>query len=187
MWRGFSNDSESTCNSGNTGDRVRKIPWKRGWLPTPVFLPGESHEQKSLVGYSQWGHKELDMTEWLSTHLSLSIQREVRFLFSFFKSKPLWAFNLKPIHNYLNITITQNFKFSLKMKLWETLEQMAKKSSSLHVFPCSFFIGVFICLDLICTCSLSVYKSQFLILVKLKCFIFQAHHPRSWIACILIL
>lgn len=68
------------------------------------------------------------------------------------------------------------------MKLSETLEQMAKKGNSLYVFPlCSFFKGVFIHLDLICTCSLSVYKSQFLILVKLKCFIFQAHHPRSWI------
>ena len=32
---------------------VRKIPWKREWLPTPVFLPGEFHGQRSLVGYSQ--------------------------------------------------------------------------------------------------------------------------------------
>ena len=31
---------------------VRKIPWRRGWQPTPVFLPGESHGQKSLVGYT---------------------------------------------------------------------------------------------------------------------------------------
>ena len=31
---------------------VRKIPWRRAWKPTPVFLPGESHGQKSLVGYS---------------------------------------------------------------------------------------------------------------------------------------
>ena len=42
---------------------VGKIPWRREWLPTPVFLPGESYEQKSFVGYSQWGHKELDTTE----------------------------------------------------------------------------------------------------------------------------
>ena len=33
---------------------------------TPVFLPGESHGQRSLAGYSPWGRKELDMTEWLS-------------------------------------------------------------------------------------------------------------------------
>ena len=40
-----------------------KIPWRRAWQPTPVFLPGECHGQRSLVGYSPWGHKELDMTE----------------------------------------------------------------------------------------------------------------------------
>ena len=39
-------------------------PWRRAWQPTPVFLPGESHGQRSLVrGYSPWGHKESDMTE----------------------------------------------------------------------------------------------------------------------------
>ena len=42
---------------------VGKIPWRRTWQPTPVFLPGESHGQKSLVGYSPRGHKELDTTE----------------------------------------------------------------------------------------------------------------------------
>ena len=40
---------------------VRKIPWRREWPPTPVFLPGESHGQRSLVG--PWGCKELDTTE----------------------------------------------------------------------------------------------------------------------------
>ena len=42
---------------------LRKIPWRRDWPPTPVFLPGEFHGQRSLVGYSPGGHKELDMTE----------------------------------------------------------------------------------------------------------------------------
>ena len=42
---------------------VGKIPWKRAWQPTPLFLPGESHGQKSLVGCNLWGHTELDMTE----------------------------------------------------------------------------------------------------------------------------
>ena len=36
---------------------VRKIPWRRAWLPTPVFLPGESHGQRSLVAHSPWGHR----------------------------------------------------------------------------------------------------------------------------------
>ena len=42
---------------------VGKVPWRRARLPTPVFLPGESHGQGSLAGYSPWGHNELDMTE----------------------------------------------------------------------------------------------------------------------------
>ena len=44
----------------------REDPWKRAWLPTPVFLPRESHGQRSLVGYSPWGHKESDMDERLT-------------------------------------------------------------------------------------------------------------------------
>ena len=42
-----------------------KIPWRRTWLLTLVFLPGEFHGQRSLVGHSSWGHKEMDMTEQL--------------------------------------------------------------------------------------------------------------------------
>ena len=42
---------------------VRKIPWRRKWQSTPVLLPGKSHGQRSLVGYSPWGHKESDTTE----------------------------------------------------------------------------------------------------------------------------
>ena len=42
---------------------VRKIPWTRKRQPTPVFLPGKSHGQRSLVGYSPWGCKESDTTK----------------------------------------------------------------------------------------------------------------------------
>ena len=42
---------------------VMKIPWRRAWQPTPVFLPGKSHGQRSLVGCSPWGHRESDTTE----------------------------------------------------------------------------------------------------------------------------
>jgi len=42
---------------------VRKIPWRRKWQPTPVLLPGKSYGRRSLVGYSPWGHKELDTTD----------------------------------------------------------------------------------------------------------------------------
>ena len=39
---------------------VGKIPWKRAWQPTPVFLPGECHGQRNLTGYSPWGYRESD-------------------------------------------------------------------------------------------------------------------------------
>ena len=42
---------------------VGKLPRRRAWNPTPVFLPGESHGPRSLAGYSPWGGKELDTTE----------------------------------------------------------------------------------------------------------------------------
>ena len=41
---------------------ARKIPWRSAWQPTPVFLPGESHGQRSLAGYSPWGCKEPDVS-----------------------------------------------------------------------------------------------------------------------------
>ena len=47
-----------------------KIPWRRKWQPTPVLLPGKFYGQRSLVGYSSWGHKESDTTERL--HFSSS-------------------------------------------------------------------------------------------------------------------
>jgi len=43
---------------------VGKILWRRKWLPTPVFLAGESHGQRILAGYCPWGHKESDMTDY---------------------------------------------------------------------------------------------------------------------------
>ena len=48
---------------------VEKIPWRRRWQPTSVFLPGKSHGWRSLAGYSPWGHKESDMTVQLMTHI----------------------------------------------------------------------------------------------------------------------
>ena len=53
-----------------------KIPWRRAWQPTPVFLPGESYGQRSLAGYSPWGHKELDTTEQLNTHSTSQMLRQ---------------------------------------------------------------------------------------------------------------
>ena len=57
----------SQCGTSVFSPWVVKIPWRRAWQPTPAFLPGASHGQRSLAGYSLWGHKESDMTGRLST------------------------------------------------------------------------------------------------------------------------
>ena len=57
---------ESACNAGDPGSipGLGRFPGKgNGWLPMPIFLPEEFHGQRSLVGYSPWGHKESDTTE----------------------------------------------------------------------------------------------------------------------------
>ena len=51
------------CGRAGFDPWVEKISWRREWQPTPVVLPGESCDQRSLVGYSPWGHEESDMTE----------------------------------------------------------------------------------------------------------------------------
>ena len=62
---------ESACQRGRYAfdPWVENYPWRRKWQPTPVFLPGESHGWRSLVGYSPWNCKELDTTEWLMLSL----------------------------------------------------------------------------------------------------------------------
>ena len=61
------------ANAGDARDAgsapVSKSHWRRKWQPTPVFLLGEFHGQRSLVGYSPQGCKELDMTEQACTHV----------------------------------------------------------------------------------------------------------------------
>ena len=52
---------------------IGKIPWRRKWQPPPVFLPGKSHGQSSLVGYSSWVWKETETTEGLSTLLDTDV------------------------------------------------------------------------------------------------------------------
>ena len=53
----------------------RKMPWRREWRPTPVFLPEKSHGQRNLAGYSPGGHKVLDTTEQLTLPLSHTVKR----------------------------------------------------------------------------------------------------------------
>ena len=64
---------ESACSAGDQGliPGLGKIPCRRKWQPTPVFLPGKFHGQRSLVGYSPWGNKESDMAKHTGTHSTL--------------------------------------------------------------------------------------------------------------------
>ena len=65
-FNGGSDSKESACNAGNRASIPgwRRSPGEGNHQPTPVFLPGESHEHGSLAGYSPWSCKYLDMTEW---------------------------------------------------------------------------------------------------------------------------
>ena len=65
---------------------VKKIPWSRKWCPTPVFLPGKFHGQRSLVGYSPWGHKELGTIEHSTALLHWSCYLSQLIYSCFFKS-----------------------------------------------------------------------------------------------------
>ena len=72
MWdRGFPGGTvvknpPATAEDSGSNPGSGRSPWRRKQQPTPVFLPGESHEQRSLVGYSPLGHKESDTTERLN-------------------------------------------------------------------------------------------------------------------------
>ena len=56
-----------------------KLPWRRAWQPTPVFLPG-SHGYRSLAGYNPWGHKELDTAEHMAVLLCEATVKTLPFL-----------------------------------------------------------------------------------------------------------
>ena len=60
---GIKNPPANAGDIGDTGSNPGNTPWRRKWQPTPVFFPGESHGQRSLVGYSPQGHKESDTSE----------------------------------------------------------------------------------------------------------------------------
>ena len=67
-FQGGSVGKESACNAGDPGSisRLGRSPGEVNGNPTPVFLLGESHEERSMVGYSLWGHKKSVTTEQLN-------------------------------------------------------------------------------------------------------------------------
>ena len=81
---------ESTCQYSrhkrcNFDPWVRKIPCRRKWQPAPVFLPGEFHGLRSLVGYSPWGHKDWDTLSFTHTQYEA-----FSFFFCFLFDHAMW-------------------------------------------------------------------------------------------------
>ena len=85
------------CRRPGFNPWVGNIPWRRVWLPSPIFLPGESRGQRSLVGYSPWGCKESDTTEWLTLSFLNSLRNGPRL--------PTWLTLTVQIHTYTHVYI----------------------------------------------------------------------------------
>ena len=102
------------CRRPRFNPWVRKIPWRREWQLTPVFLPREFRGQRSLAGYSLWGCKESDMTERLTLSLSQQFSPELSNIVFLFVGH-LWTF----IQIYLPLRIMMD-----DMSWWPTLDTM---------------------------------------------------------------
>ena len=88
---GGSDGKESAGNAGDSGliPGLGRFPWRREWLLTPAFVPGEFHGQKRLVGYSPWGFKKSGTTEQLTlsqselTEIHLHVEDTARNLLAY--------------------------------------------------------------------------------------------------------
>ena len=98
---------------------VGKIPWRRKWQLIPVFLPGNSHGRRSLVGYSPWGHKKVGHNLGPSNNIQL-LQHQLKRLFlplaSLWKSTDhkfivyFWSLNSVPlIYRFIHMTVLHCF------------------------------------------------------------------------------
>ena len=110
---------------------VGKIPWRREWQSTPIFLPGEFHGQRKLVGYSPRGHKESDRTQWLTFSLSLCNLTSKSHISVF---APKRGLIIQLTHKYLRkfyslhtFVQTQRTDTSLG-KMWKVANQTSKSS-----------------------------------------------------------
>ena len=108
---GGASSKESACQSRRCkrcgfDPWVEKTLWSRKWQPSPVFLPRESHEQKSLVGYSPWGCRKSDTTEWVNTQYAIVYMYYISFIHS-----------SKQIHSYYWV-IEETSVRNLRVPFW---------------------------------------------------------------------
>ena len=107
-----SKESACQCRTPGFDPWIRKIPWRREWLPTLVFLAGESHEQKSWAGYRSWGHKELDTTKRLSTQLPIA---GIVFCFLYILLHYSWFW------------ISNEVIFTVEIEFWDKIQENSDK------------------------------------------------------------
>ena len=151
---------------------VEKIPWRRKWQPPPVFLPGESHGQKSLTGCSPWGHKEVEMTEQLSTQWAwASIVTWANSLNLFvYPSVVLQSWGCKELDTTERLNWTEWIHLSI---IYFFMSVYPPSSTYLfvsllfinlsctyffiYIYPCTIYIFIYICSScLLSICHLSV-------------------------------
>ena len=121
---------------------VGKIPWRRKWQPTPLFLPGESHGGRSLIGYSPRGSKESDMTSF-SLSWSFQVFEELAFCFP----QQLQHFIFPPVMQRVPIFPQAHHSF---------LSFLLKNSH--HSTGCEVVSVILICISLIISAVTSFHK-----------------------------
>ena len=109
---------KSACYVGDTGFHpcIKKIPWRRKWLTAPVFLPGKTHGQRNLAGYSPRGRKKSDTTQWVNNNNGNSLPVCLPyFLYSFIH----WlTFRLFPIYWLLWIVLQGTWGWRYPLRFW---------------------------------------------------------------------
>ena len=144
---GGASGKEPACQCRRVHPWFRKIPQRREWLPTPVFLPGKFHRQRNLVGYKSWGRKDLDMPEPPDWHFHINIwglaSPGLRKLFFFFRERSddtffFWLCRWKICYN--QSVLPWQHKISLRQHiiempwLWSN-KTLFKKAGTEQIWP----------------------------------------------------
>ena len=98
---------------------VRKIPWKRAWQPTPVFLPGKSHGQRSLMDYGPQSHKGSIMTKRLSMHACSHTHTLYLRHTSFLLGSKMWVFKTESYHFSSHLNLTSIYPRPSPLSAWQ--------------------------------------------------------------------
>ena len=125
-------------DSGNIGSISGKIPWRRKWQLSPVFLPGESHRHRSLVGYSPQGCKESDTPEGTehTAHTQWATGSQIRLTLDALRMAPLgWVFSWGFFNNESSILCK-----SLAFKLLNHIKKYIFNHSPIHTLSLKTFL-----------------------------------------------